>query len=229
MVIGNGLIAKQFKSYYNDENVLIFASGVSNSSEVNDFEFLRELNLVKEMIVKYKSAKFIYFSTLSVNDSSVSYRPYVKHKLIIEKHLFNNCKNFLILRVSNVVGSIKNKNTMLNFFINAIKNSAAIEIWKNAERNLIGIEDLFIISDKIINTKEFNNQIINIATSKNLTAFTIIKAIEKFLNLKANINIINRGSKLQIDLTMIKEHLKLIEEKEGSGKEYLDYLLKKYY
>ena len=94
MVIGNGLIASHFKSYNNDEKVLIFASGVSNSSEANDFEFLRELNLVKEMIGKYNSAKFIYFSTLSINDSSVSYRPYVKHKLIIEKHLFNYCKNF---------------------------------------------------------------------------------------------------------------------------------------
>ena len=41
MVIGNGLIANQFKSYNNDENILIFASGVSNSSEVNDIEFIR--------------------------------------------------------------------------------------------------------------------------------------------------------------------------------------------
>tara|TARA_B110001452_G_scaffold168676_1_gene140983 strand:+ start:1278 stop:1967 length:690 start_codon:yes stop_codon:yes gene_type:complete len=229
MVIGNGLIASHFKSYNNDEKVLIFASGVSNSSEANDFEFLRELNLVKEMIGKYNSAKFIYFSTLSINDSSVSYRPYVKHKLIIEKHLFNYCKNFLIIRVSNVVGSSKNKNTMLNFFINAIKNNAPIEIWKNAERNLIDIEDLFIISDKIIKTQEFNNQVINIASSKNLTVFTIIKEVEKFLNLKANINIVNKGSKLLIDLTTIKEQLKLIEAKKGSGKEYLSYLLKKYY
>lgn len=229
MVIGNGLIANQFKSYNNDENVLIFASGVSNSSEVNDTEFLRELNLVKEAISKNKRAKFIYFSSLSVNDTSVSYRPYVHHKLIIEKYLFNYCKNFLIFRVSNVVGSIKNKNTILNFFIDAVKNNAPIEIWKNAERNLIDIEDLFIISDKIIKTQEFSNQIINIATSKNLSVLTIIKEIEKFLNLKATINIINKGSKLSIDLTNIKEHLKLIEEKKGSGKRYLRNSLKKYY
>ena len=39
MVIGNGMIANAFKQYENDDEVIIFASGVSNSKENNDSEF----------------------------------------------------------------------------------------------------------------------------------------------------------------------------------------------
>ena len=229
MVIGNGLIANQFKSYNNDENILIFASGVSNSSEVNDIEFLRELNLLKEMISKYKSAKFIYFSTLSVNDHSLKNRLYVNHKLNIEKHLLTYHDNYIIFRVSNVVGPIKNKNTMLNYFINAIRNNALIDIWKNAERNLLDVEDLLILSEKLINRKAFKNQIVNIASRKNLSVFSIVKEIEIFLNVKANFKLINKGSKFNFDLSFVSDQLTLIEKKKGSGNEYLNYLLKKYY
>jgi len=229
MVIGNGLIANQFKSYNNDEDILIFASGVSNSSEVNDIEFLRELNLLKEMISKYKSAKFIYFSTLSINDPSLKNRSYVNHKLNIEKYLLTYHDNYIIFRVSNVVGPIKNKNTMLNFFINSIKNNALIDIWKNAERNLLDIEDLFILSEKMIKRKVFKNQIVNIASRKNLSVFTIVKEIEIFLNLKANFKLLNKGSKFNFDLSFVSDQLTLIEKNKGSGNEYLNYLLKKYY
>ena len=229
MVIGNGLIANQFKSYNNDENILIFASGVSNSSEVNDIEFIRELNLLKEMMGKYKSAKFIYFSTLSINDPSLKNRLYVNHKLNIEKHLLTYHDNYIIFRVSNVVGPIKNKNTMLNYFINAIKNNALIDIWKNAERNLLDIEDLFILSEKLINKKAFKNQIVNIASRKNLSVFSIVKEIETFLNMKANFKLLNKGSKYYFDLSFVSDQLTLIEKKKGSGNEYLNYLLKKYY
>lgn len=229
MVIGNGLIANQFISYNNDEDILIFASGVSNSSEVNDIEFLRELNLLKEMISKYKSAKFIYFSTLSINDPSLKNSSYVNHKLNIEKHLTTYHDNYIIFRVSNVVGPIKNKNTMLNYFINAIKNNALIDIWKNAERNLLDIEDLFILSEKMIKRKVFKNQIVNIGSRKNLSVFSIVKEIEIFLNIKANFKLLNKGSKYSFDLSFVSDQLILIEEKKGSGNEYLNYLLKKYY
>jgi hypothetical protein len=46
MLIGKGMIANIFSSYKNDDNILIFASGVSNSNEKNKQEFLREKNLI---------------------------------------------------------------------------------------------------------------------------------------------------------------------------------------
>lgn len=48
MIVGNGLIAKEFLEYSNSKNILIFASGVSNSKEERVDEFLREENLLRK-------------------------------------------------------------------------------------------------------------------------------------------------------------------------------------
>ena len=49
MIIGNGLIASLFNEY-DKENVVFFASGVSNSSETRREEFLREENLIQKIL-----------------------------------------------------------------------------------------------------------------------------------------------------------------------------------
>jgi hypothetical protein len=55
MIIGNGLIAKSFKKEKNYfKNVIIFASGVSNSKNTNLKEFKREEKLVKKLLKKKK-------------------------------------------------------------------------------------------------------------------------------------------------------------------------------
>ena len=39
MVVGNGMLAQYFDSYKDNDEVVIFCSGVSNSNEVNDVAF----------------------------------------------------------------------------------------------------------------------------------------------------------------------------------------------
>ena len=46
MVVGSGLLANTFESYRDNEDVIIFASGVSNSGCVDPEQFKRESNLV---------------------------------------------------------------------------------------------------------------------------------------------------------------------------------------
>jgi len=51
MVIGNGSIAKVFKQEFeNDDSVIIFASGVSNSNEKNLSEYQRETILLQNTL-----------------------------------------------------------------------------------------------------------------------------------------------------------------------------------
>ncbi len=50
MVIGQGLVAKGFSSYQADNNYLVFASGVSNSSDKDIANFEREKKLLHEII-----------------------------------------------------------------------------------------------------------------------------------------------------------------------------------
>ena len=54
MILGNGLIAKVYKGFNFHKNILIFASGVSNSKEFRKKEFARERDLLIENLDKKK-------------------------------------------------------------------------------------------------------------------------------------------------------------------------------
>ena len=58
MIIGNGLIASLFTDC-DQENIIFFASGVSNSLENKKEEFLREENLIRKTIAENPNKVFI--------------------------------------------------------------------------------------------------------------------------------------------------------------------------
>ena len=64
MVIGNGMIANRFASYKDDDNIFIFASGVSNSKETNEEHFLREVQLLNQTIKEYPGKNTCVFQHL---------------------------------------------------------------------------------------------------------------------------------------------------------------------
>ena len=108
MVEGSGLLANTFRSFKDNSDVIIFASGVSNSGCIDSVQFKRELNLVS----KYKTSKklFVYFSTSSIEDPFLKGSLYIKHKLEIEFYIKANFQRYLIVRLPNVVGKTKNQN-----------------------------------------------------------------------------------------------------------------------
>jgi len=84
MIVGNGMIATKFKRYEDQDDVLIFASGVSNSSETKDISFLRELEMVKSCLDNFSDKRFIYFSSCSLEDIELKNTPYHLHKKILK-------------------------------------------------------------------------------------------------------------------------------------------------
>ena len=117
MVIGNGMVAKKFKSYEDNNDFLIFASGVSNSKNTNPEAYQREFNLLKQQLEMNKGKTLVYFSTTSIDDPAENDSSYVAHKLSMEKFIASSDVSYVIFRVSNLAGRSANKNTVLNFFI----------------------------------------------------------------------------------------------------------------
>jgi len=76
MVIGRGDIA----SILNDrDGAIFFASGVSNSSETKESEFIREIELLNK---QDKTKCLFYFSSISLDDNEkVGGSKYLQHKL----------------------------------------------------------------------------------------------------------------------------------------------------
>ncbi len=209
MVIGNGMLANAFSSYVADDDVVIFASGVSNSKTENLSDLEREVNLINKVKFEMSSESyFIYFSTVSIEDPDLFNTHYVIHKKNVENLIKDNFKNYIIFRLTNVVGKTNNQNTVFNFLKSRIESGKAFELWKNATRNLIDIDQLtqvvgIFLKNKIV----WNTQTINIGSPDNIKAIDLLSSLELYMNKKANVTLVNRGATVAIDLKVMKEQI----------------------
>ena len=204
MIVGKGLIASLFINH-DRENTIFFASGVSNSLETRAEEFLREENLIKNTITENPDKIFVYFSTCSIYDSSKTGSDYVLHKLKMEQLIKKSCNQFLILRVSNAVGKGGNPNLLMNYIVNAVKNNETINVHIKATRNLIDAEDVKNITFDLLD-KQHLNKIINVAYTQNYSIIEILEIIERFYDIKPQINLIRSGSGYDIQVSDIEEY-----------------------
>ncbi len=227
MVIGSGLLAHRFESYHKDDRFLIFASGVSNSKTKNPEAYTREIDLLRECIQQYPDKIIVYFSTCSIYDPDEVKSAYVQHKLKIETIIQTTVPQYYIFRVSNVAGRSSNPNTLLNYFFYHIKNGINFDLWTNACRNIIDIDDVFQIADQILKNGLPSVEPINVGSPINYPVKEIVTAIEFFLTTKSNYVEVNKGSCFETDLSVIQPILQQSGLQFNS--EYLAGLLAKYY
>lgn len=230
MVIGNGLIAKAFSGYEDSDEVVVFASGVSNSKEVDRKKYKREELLLKDTLSKYNEKVFVYFSTTSIYDEELKNSQYCLHKLYMEEIIKSLATNYYIFRLSEVVGVSKNKYQIVNYFYNAIKNQESFTIWQNACRRLIDIEDVYLLCNILISNKEYINNTYNITTSQKTNVIEIMTILEKILNMKSKAGLENKGNCYNIQGNCIYDILKEKSELEYIWREdYVKNLLTKYF
>ena len=227
MVIGTGMIGKRFEAYQNDDRFVIFASGVSNSKNRIDAAYNREIQSLKQTIEEQQQKIFVYFSTCSLYDPEEENTPYVAHKKNVEHIVQSSCQRFRIFRVSNLVGRSNNPNTVLNFFVYHIRNQINFDLWSNASRNLLDIDDMYSIVDYILRGELHTNAVTNIANPSSYKVTEIVAAIEKRWQVQANYVPIPKGSTFNIDISAISEIIKQL--KIPFPGDYLAKLLEKYY
>ncbi|WES96779.1 hypothetical protein P2W68_18250 [Chryseobacterium arthrosphaerae] len=196
MIIGNGILANAVRSY-DRENVIFFASGVSNSLEKNPAEFEREISLLAKVTGEFPDKKLIYFSTCSVYDPTKKESPYVNHKLNAEKFITEHCKSFIIFRIGNAVGRGGNPNTLINFLKNSVLSGNRFTVYSNARRILIGTDDIALFTEQYIG--EFNNEIINLTYPYQYSLSEILTQLEEHLGKKAVYENIDEGSYYNIE------------------------------
>ncbi|MDC8106322.1 hypothetical protein ACNFU2_15640 [Chryseobacterium sp. PTM-20240506] len=190
MIIGNGLIANSLKNI-DTEDVLYFASGVSNSLETKETEFKREFDLLSNALVNNKEKKLVYFSTLSVHDQSKQKSNYVLHKLEMENYIKNKSNNYLILRIGNIVGKGGNPNTLFNFLKTKIKDNSRFTVHRNARRLLLDIDDISGFLDTTC--RSVKNETINFAFPYYYNLREIVNAIQDQIQQEAYYDEVEEG------------------------------------
>ncbi len=196
MIVGDGMLARACEAFENDPFVTIFASGVSNSSEVREEEFQCEFTLLAS---QPKEIKIVYFSTCSVNDPSVSDTPYLKHKIHMENYIKANFKEYLIFNLPTVVGITENTHTFFNWLVNKIKTGVRYQVFKNAYRYLLDADDVSLIVPFYLKKYIGMSKQIFIAQDNNISVVDIIHMVEDALGKKQEYELVDEGTKFEVD------------------------------
>jgi len=225
MIIGNGLIASVCRQHFGDNpNVIVFASGVSNSRENRSEAFLREKLMLIEALHRQKM--ILYFSTCSIEDYELRNTAYVMHKIEMET-LVQSAADYHIFRLPQVVGKTPNPNTLTNFICQNIVDGTHFLVWRHAKRNLIDIEDVASICSYLVQSSHANRKIINIATPFDLYVTELVTIFEIVLGIKANYSLVEAGGTSLIESSMALDAATKIGI--NFSNEYIEGLIRKYY
>lgn len=129
-VVGNGDIASILPDR---DDLLFFASGVSNSREDRQSEFDREREL---LLAQPKDEHLVYFGSLSIFYYDT---PYTSHKLDMEATVAANFPRHTIIRIGNITWG-DNPNTIINYFKMQMKLGNKFPI-KNEYRYVIDLDE----------------------------------------------------------------------------------------
>jgi hypothetical protein len=142
MIVGRGDIA----SVLNDrEGATFFVSGVSNSNEIRDSEFMREIELLDK---QDRTNCLFYFSSISVDDiQKVSSNKYLQHKLRMEMLIKSNFENYNIIRIGNITWGT-NPNTFINYIKNKKSKGEPVQI-KDEYKYIIDRDQLVMLTDNL--------------------------------------------------------------------------------
>jgi hypothetical protein len=140
MIIGRGDIS----SVLNDrDGAIFFVSGVSNSNETRESEFMREI----ELLDKQDKSKFIfYLSSIEIDNISKNSK-YLQNKRKMELLIKSNFENYNIIRIGNITWG-SNPNTFINYIKNKKSKGESVEI-KDEYKYVIDKEQLVLLTDNL--------------------------------------------------------------------------------
>ena len=140
MIVGRGDIA----SVLNDrDGAIFFVSGVSNSNETRESEFMREIELLDK---QDKTKCIFYFSSIALDDMSKNSQ-YLQHKRNMEFLIKSNFENYNIIRIGNITWG-SNPNTFINYIKNKKSKGESVEI-KDEYKYIIDKEQLVLLTDNL--------------------------------------------------------------------------------
>jgi uncharacterized protein YbjT (DUF2867 family) len=226
VIVGDGMMAKAFSAFAADAGVIIFASGVSDSTETRASAFVRERDLLQRTRAQHPDALLVYFGTCSVNDADRRDTPYVRHKLEMESLLKASPGPWMVLRLPLAIGPGHRGNTLANYLHGRIVRGEAFEVWADSTRYPVDVEDAFRVASRLIADRTMWRKTINIA----LRAFPIlefVRILEDIAGRRAVYTLVQRGRHYELQCPEVARlagalHLDM-------GEHYLEKVLRKYF
>ena len=220
------MIAKAFAAVAARKDLVIFASGVSDSLERSAVAFDRERELLERTRAAHAQALLVYFGTCSVDDPDRRDTPYVRHKLAMEAVLAGSGRPWMVVRLPLALGPEHRSPTLANFLHDRIMRGEHYEVWSRSTRYPLDVEDAVRISERFIADRALWNRPINVA----LRAFPVldfVRILEAITGKRAKYTLVEKGAHYAVrcpELTRISDELGL-----DTSRHYLERVLRKYF
>jgi hypothetical protein len=228
MIYGSGLLARAFSPYFGKSIMnCVYAAGVSNSGCCDQREFDRERVRLQAAITQYRSADlFLYFGTCSVHSKIGFASPYVQHKIKMEK-IVETHPRYLILRLPQTSGKTENPHTLLNYIFARIIRSERFQVWANARRNIIDVDDVARIAVGLALEEGVRRECINVANTSDNGIVDIVELMARIVGKTAIYDRADKGDSYPIDTVRICK----IAPRCGVffGPKYLELIIRKYF
>jgi nucleoside-diphosphate-sugar epimerase len=202
---------------------VVFASGVSNSTETDPAAFAREEALLREHLDDPRT--LLYFSSCGVADAFEAQRPYIRHKQAMEDLVRANGGR--IIRLPQVVGHTDNPHTLTNYLRDRILRGEHFDLWAKAERNLVDVDDVARILGALLDDWPRDMQTIAVACPVSTPMPRLVPVFEQVLGRKANFTSLDLGRPMPIDAALAHDIARRLRIDFGDG--YLERVIGKYY
>ena len=226
MVIGDGMLAKAFAAFGPNRDVVIFASGVSDSMETRAAAFERERALLEEARRAYPRALLVYFGTCSVNDPDRRDTPYVRHKLEMESMLMASERPWMVLRLPLAIGPLHRSPTLANFLHERILRGESFEVWDRSTRYPIDVEDALRVAQVLIADRSMWRRTINVALHS-FRVLDFVRVLEDITGKRARYTVLPKGAHYDVPCPEVARLADELHLDMGSG--YLEAVLRKYF
>lgn len=220
------MIAKAFAPYGESRDVVIYASGVSDSMETRDAAFEREQALLEEVRAAHRHALLVYFGTCSVDDPDRRATAYVQHKLRMESLLAGHGAPWIVLRLPLAIGPEHRSPTLANFLHDRIVRGEKFEVWARSSRYPIDVDDAFRIASRFIADRALWRRLINIA----LRAFSVldfVRVLERITARRAVYTLVDKGAHYDVRCPEVARLAKELDL--DFSPHYLERVLRRYF
>jgi len=227
-VNGCGAIANRFASYSLQPKFFIYAGSINNSTTTNAIAISKEEDSINVALAAIdNTVRFVYFSSCSIEDPTQASSPYVSHKKRMEQLIQASASNYLIFRLPQVLGLTDSEHGLVNDLVKAITLGERFELWRDASRNFIDLDDVYSIVHALLGGKTYSNRVINIASPCATPVPELVNVLEGYFGKTGNSELVARGCGYPVDTSAINDVIRQLGI--DFGADYLSKAVNKYH
>jgi nucleoside-diphosphate-sugar epimerase len=207
-IVGRGFLARHLAriSSRRHRDAVAFAAGVSSTRDVSTDSSQRETHLLQTTLQRCRDTDrtLVFFSTASAavygsgrpgaeTDPAIANSPYGAHKLALERRVVESGADFLVLRMSHLVGADQRPHQLFPTLVSAAL-SGRVELQQQATRDVLGVDDAVTLVDELL-ARDVRNRIVNVASGHSVDVEDVVDWLSRRLGVRPQIVRRNTGSR----------------------------------